>query len=43
ARDLHDLVVQRLFATEMMLESTRRKDSSGDGATAELLTRAVDE
>lgn len=24
ARDLHDLVVQRLFATEMMLESTRR-------------------
>ncbi|MGW7589037.1 GAF domain-containing protein [Streptomyces rubiginosohelvolus] len=25
ARDLHDLVVQRLFATEMMLESTRRR------------------
>ncbi|MFI5650052.1 GAF domain-containing protein [Streptomyces anulatus] len=28
ARDLHDLVVQRLFATEMMLESTRRRASS---------------
>ncbi|MDQ0796555.1 GAF domain-containing protein [Streptomyces sp. B1I3] len=43
ARDLHDLVVQRLFATEMMLESTRRKDLAGDGGTAELLARAVDE
>ncbi|KQX79148.1 GAF domain-containing protein [Streptomyces clavifer] len=43
ARDLHDLVVQRLFATEMMLESTRRKDLSGDGETAELLAKAVDE
>ncbi|MFJ7989315.1 GAF domain-containing protein [Streptomyces sp. NPDC096351] len=48
ARDLHDLVVQRLFATEMMLESTRRRaadstdpsDPAGDGA---LLERAVDE
>ncbi|MFF3836579.1 GAF domain-containing protein [Streptomyces sp. NPDC001930] len=42
ARDLHDLVVQRLFATEMMLESTRRRavDSSDDNA---LLGRAVDE
>ncbi|WP_329278476.1 GAF domain-containing sensor histidine kinase [Streptomyces sp. NBC_00691] len=42
ARDLHDLVVQRLFATEMMLESTRRRavDSSEDN---ELLGRAVDE
>lgn len=41
ARDLHDLVVQRLFATEMMLESTRRRASATelDG----LLTRAVDE
>ncbi|MFH8885225.1 GAF domain-containing protein [Streptomyces californicus] len=29
ARDLHDLVVQRLFATEMMLESTRRKAAAG--------------
>ncbi|MFJ9889599.1 GAF domain-containing protein [Streptomyces sp. NPDC091287] len=45
ARDLHDLVVQRLFATEMMLESTRRRAASeetggaeaeaGDGAEAE--------
>ncbi|MEV7868335.1 GAF domain-containing protein [Streptomyces sp. NPDC088124] len=41
ARDLHDLVVQRLFATEMMLESTRRRvaEPSLDG----LLGRAVDE
>lgn len=43
ARDLHDLVVQRLFATEMMLESTRRKDLAGDSGTAELLAKAVDE
>ncbi|MFC9700597.1 GAF domain-containing protein [Streptomyces sp. NPDC056943] len=37
ARDLHDLVVQRLFATEMMLESTRRRalaaaPGEGDGS-----------
>ncbi|MFI1100214.1 GAF domain-containing protein [Streptomyces melanogenes] len=44
ARDLHDLVVQRLFATEMMLESTRRRAAKGSGDdTDELLTRAVDE
>ncbi|MFV0130040.1 GAF domain-containing protein [Streptomyces sp. HMX112] len=53
ARDLHDLVVQRLFATGMMLESTRRRaaaagpgDAPGDGAPVseeELLGRAVDE
>ncbi|WP_406097239.1 GAF domain-containing protein [Streptomyces sp. NBC_01013] len=41
ARDLHDLVVQRLFATEMMLESTRRRAGAAD--TDELLGRAVDE
>ncbi|MGS2587755.1 GAF domain-containing protein [Streptomyces hebeiensis] len=41
ARDLHDLVVQRLFATEMMLESTRRRASGPE--LAELLGRAVDE
>ncbi|MFF5334322.1 GAF domain-containing protein [Streptomyces sp. NPDC013181] len=41
ARDLHDLVVQRLFATEMMLESTRRR--AGAGETTELLGRAIDE
>ncbi|GAA2476810.1 sensor histidine kinase [Streptomyces gobitricini] len=41
ARDLHDLVVQRLFATEMMLESTRRR-AAGTSA-ADLLGRAVDE
>ncbi|WP_411078882.1 GAF domain-containing protein [Streptomyces sp. cmx-18-6] len=33
ARDLHDLVVQRLFATEMMLESTRRR-ATGEGEGA---------
>lgn len=40
ARDLHDLVVQRLFATEMMLESTRRRalgegggEASGEGGS----------
>ncbi|WP_329398564.1 GAF domain-containing protein [Streptomyces melanogenes] len=44
ARDLHDLVVQRLFATEMMLESTRRRAAKASGDdTDELLTRAVDE
>ncbi|MFJ4961069.1 GAF domain-containing protein [Streptomyces sp. NPDC088729] len=53
ARDLHDLVVQRLFATEMMLESTRRRAAAeepkheeragGGGRTGELLGRAVDE
>ncbi|MFD4386719.1 GAF domain-containing protein, partial [Streptomyces sp. NPDC058495] len=42
ARDLHDLVVQRLFATEMMLESTRRR-AGGSSAEDELLGRAVDE
>ncbi|MFD3648062.1 GAF domain-containing protein [Streptomyces cyaneofuscatus] len=42
ARDLHDLVVQRLFATEMMLESTRRRAAAEEGAS-ELLGRAVDE
>ncbi|MFF5704383.1 GAF domain-containing protein [Streptomyces sp. NPDC012794] len=54
ARDLHDLVVQRLFATEMMLESTRRRSANaatgeegGDGGggdeVGEELGRAVDE
>ncbi|MEU1078140.1 MULTISPECIES: GAF domain-containing protein [unclassified Streptomyces] len=44
ARDLHDLVVQRLFATEMMLESTRQRAAKAAGDdTDELLTRAVDE
>jgi GAF domain-containing protein len=41
ARDLHDLVVQRLFATGMMLESTQRR--TDDPALVELLDRAVDE
>ncbi|MCT6776463.1 GAF domain-containing protein [Streptomyces sp. CS7] len=42
ARDLHDLVVQRLFATEMMLESTRRRAASEEESGV-LLGRAVDE
>ncbi|MER5737832.1 MULTISPECIES: GAF domain-containing protein [unclassified Streptomyces] len=42
ARDLHDLVVQRLFATEMMLESTRRR-AGGSSGEDELLGKAVDE
>ncbi|MEU4658354.1 GAF domain-containing protein [Streptomyces sp. NPDC023723] len=41
ARDLHDLVVQRLFATGMMLESTRRRTAAGQ--VGELLDGAVDE
>ncbi|MFE4697367.1 GAF domain-containing protein [Streptomyces sp. NPDC056738] len=49
ARDLHDLVVQRLFATGMMLESTQRRNAAhgGDDGQAEevsaTLGRAVDE
>ncbi|MFD6299286.1 GAF domain-containing protein [Streptomyces sp. NPDC060235] len=36
ARDLHDLVVQRLFATGMMLESTlRRSRAEGTGGPAD--------
>ncbi|MCX4453896.1 GAF domain-containing protein [Streptomyces sp. NBC_01340] len=46
ARDLHDLVVQRLFATGMMLESTQRT-SAGAGEVDDdvhaTLGRAVDE
>ncbi|MFJ9570174.1 GAF domain-containing protein [Streptomyces bacillaris] len=34
ARDLHDLVVQRLFATEMMLESTRRRATAEEAGGA---------
>ncbi|MEU3658649.1 GAF domain-containing protein [Streptomyces sp. NPDC032940] len=41
ARDLHDLVVQRLFATGMTLESTRRRP--GADGVRDLLGRAVDE
>ncbi|MET9961654.1 GAF domain-containing protein [Streptomyces sp. NPDC006326] len=50
ARDLHDLVVQRLFATEMMLESTKKRaaaapagDTVGEDTVGEDLARAVDE
>ncbi|MEU4143774.1 sensor histidine kinase [Streptomyces parvulus] len=41
ARDLHDLVVQRLFATGMMLESTRRREGARD--VRDVLARAADE
>ncbi|MEV0121454.1 GAF domain-containing protein [Streptomyces sp. NPDC050703] len=41
ARDLHDLVVQRLFATGMMLESTRRRARSTPVEAT--LDHAVDE
>ncbi|MEV0317702.1 GAF domain-containing protein [Streptomyces sp. NPDC050658] len=41
ARDLHDLVVQRLFATGMILESTRRR--AGSPKVESTLDQAVDE
>ncbi|MFI0236220.1 GAF domain-containing sensor histidine kinase [Streptomyces sp. NPDC016845] len=41
ARDLHDLVVQRLFATGMMLESTQRRTQAEDVRAT--LAQAVDE
>jgi signal transduction histidine kinase len=41
ARDLHDLVVQRLFATGMMLESAQRR--SAEPGVEEGIGRAVDE
>ncbi|CAM5432101.1 histidine kinase [Streptomyces avidinii] len=45
ARDLHDLVVQRLFATEMMLESTKKRSAASPAGdtVGEELGRAVDE
>ncbi|MFI1924173.1 GAF domain-containing protein [Streptomyces sp. NPDC020377] len=44
ARDLHDLVVQRLFATGMMLEAARRGTTrETDRQVDETLGRAVDE
>lgn len=42
ARDLHDLVIQRLFATGMMLQGTTRIADVPDAA-AERVSRAVDE
>ena len=42
ARDLHDLVIQRLFATGMMLQGTTRIDGVPD-AVAERIARAVDD
>ncbi|WP_078910128.1 GAF domain-containing protein [Streptomyces sp. NRRL S-87] len=45
ARDLHDLVVQRLFATEMMLDATRRRSAAAavPDTVGDELGRAVDE
>lgn len=44
ARDLHDLVVQRLFATGMMLQAARRGTArETDRQVDETLGRAVDE
>ncbi|MEU5700107.1 GAF domain-containing protein [Streptomyces aurantiacus] len=45
ARDLHDLVVQRLFATGLMLESTQRRTAAEerDAGVHATLGRAVDE
>ncbi|MDQ1038810.1 GAF domain-containing protein [Streptomyces sp. V3I8] len=45
ARDLHDLVVQRLFATGMMLESTQRRTAAEarDADVHATLGRAVEE
>ncbi|MFF2655035.1 GAF domain-containing sensor histidine kinase [Streptomyces sp. NPDC058045] len=44
ARDLHDLVVQRLFATGMMLESTRRRAAPEEADTVgATLGRAAEE
>lgn len=42
ARDLHDLVIQRLFATGMMLQGTTRIDDVPHAA-ADRVSRAVDE
>jgi signal transduction histidine kinase len=42
ARDLHDLVIQRLFATGMMLQGVNRVDGVPDEAVARV-SRAVDE
>ncbi len=42
ARDLHDLVIQRLFATGMLLQGTTRIDAVPHAA-AERVSRAVDE
>lgn len=42
ARDLHDLVIQRLFATGMLLQGTMRVEDVPAGAT-ERIDKAVDE
>ncbi|WP_075735344.1 GAF domain-containing sensor histidine kinase [Streptomyces acidiscabies] len=36
ARDLHDLVIQRLFATGMMLQATGRRAAGGDSSATQI-------
>jgi signal transduction histidine kinase len=43
ARDLHDLVIQRLFATGMLLQSAVRLTSTSPEEVRQRLDRAVDE
>jgi signal transduction histidine kinase len=43
ARDLHDLVIQRLFATGMLLQSAVRLTETSPGEAAQRIDRAVDE
>jgi signal transduction histidine kinase len=43
ARDLHDTVIQRLFATGMSLQSTARLVSAEPGAAIDRISQAVDD
>ncbi|TDC70076.1 GAF domain-containing protein [Streptomyces hainanensis] len=43
ARDLHDLVIQRLFAVGMVLEGARRAEAEGRDEIARRIARATDE
>ncbi|GAB2893985.1 sensor histidine kinase [Streptomyces mayteni] len=43
ARDLHDLVIQRLFAVGMVLEGARRAEPGARAETARRIERATDE
>lgn len=43
ARDLHDLVIQRLFAVGMSLDSVLRKESDLDQVSKERINTAVDD
>lgn len=41
-RDLHDLVIQRLYATGLQLQAARRGDASGLDAAAQATVRDID-